>query len=94
MLSLLCLFFFSMVVRWGRMKANRERSREAGSKRKALTRRGVPMTQGVYKVDKRYVKAKKVKRLTLLEKMRLKSEGLYKLRMSFVKKPRCRILRA
>jgi hypothetical protein len=53
------------------------------------------MTQGVYKVDKRYVKAKKVKkRLTLLEKMRLKSEGLYKLRMSFVKKPRCRILRA
>jgi hypothetical protein len=34
---------------------------------------GVPMTQGVYKVDKWYVKAKKVKkRLTLPKKMRLK----------------------
>jgi pentatricopeptide repeat protein len=60
--------------------------------------RGVPMTLGVYKVEKRYVKAKKVKkvkkRLTLPEKMRLKSKRLYKLKMSFVKKPRRRMLRA
>jgi pentatricopeptide repeat protein len=57
--------------------------------------RGVPLTQGVYKVDKRYVKAKKEKkakkRLTLPEKMRLKSKRLYKLRMSFIKKPRRRM---
>ncbi|GJN11100.1 hypothetical protein PR202_ga29266 [Eleusine coracana subsp. coracana] len=60
--------------------------------------RGVPLTQGVYKVDKRYAKAKKVKkvkkRLTLPEKMRLKSKRLYNLKMSFVKKPRRRMLRA
>jgi hypothetical protein len=57
--------------------------------------RGVPLTQGVYKVDKRYVKAKKEKkakkRLTLPEKMRLKSKRLSKLRMSFIKKPRRRM---
>ncbi|KAL6841966.1 hypothetical protein ACP4OV_028478 [Aristida adscensionis] len=60
--------------------------------------RGVPVTLGEYKIDKRYVKAKKEKkakkRLTLPEKMRLKSKRLYKLRMSFVKKPRRRMLRA
>jgi pentatricopeptide repeat protein len=41
---------------------------------------GVPLTQGVYKVNNRYVKAKKEKkakkRLTLPEKMRLKSKRL------------------
>ncbi|KAL6656919.1 hypothetical protein ACP70R_004699 [Stipagrostis hirtigluma subsp. patula] len=60
--------------------------------------RGVTVTPGEYKIDKRYVKAKKEKkvkkRLTLPEKMRLKSKRLYKLRMSFVKKPRRRMLRA
>ena len=59
--------------------------------------RGVPVAQGEYNIDKRYVKAKKEKkvkkRLTLPEKMRLKSKRLYKLRMSFVKKPKRRMIR-
>uniref|UniRef100_A0A0E0AME3 Pentacotripeptide-repeat region of PRORP domain-containing protein n=1 Tax=Oryza glumipatula TaxID=40148 RepID=A0A0E0AME3_9ORYZ len=59
--------------------------------------RGVTVTPGVYKIDKKYVKAKKEKkvkkRLTLPEKMRLKSKRLYKLRMSFVKKPKRRMVR-
>ncbi|CAN6199734.1 unnamed protein product [Urochloa humidicola] len=57
--------------------------------------RGVTVAPGEYKIDKRYVKAKKEKkvkkRLTLPEKMILKSKRLYKLRMSFVKKPRRRM---
>ncbi|XP_047066271.1 pentatricopeptide repeat-containing protein PNM1, mitochondrial [Lolium rigidum] len=57
--------------------------------------RGVTVTQGVYKIDKRYVKEKKEKvvkkRLTLPEKKILKSKRLYKLKMSFVKKPRRRM---
>ncbi|KAG8079816.1 hypothetical protein GUJ93_ZPchr0007g5331 [Zizania palustris] len=59
--------------------------------------RGVTVTPGVYKIDKKYVKAKKEKkvkkRLTLPEKKRLKSKRLYKLRMSFVKKPKRRMVR-
>ncbi|KAB8106268.1 hypothetical protein EE612_040527 [Oryza sativa] len=59
--------------------------------------RGVTVTPGVYKIDKKYVKVKKEKkvkkRLTLPEKMRLKSKRLYKLRMSFVKKPKRRMVR-
>lgn len=57
--------------------------------------RGVTVTPGVYKIDKRYVKEKKEKkvkkRLTLPEKKILKSKRLYKLKMSFVKKPRRRM---
>nr|QSQ68613.1 hypothetical protein PY_026628 [Puya raimondii] len=54
--------------------------------------RGVPVTPQVYKVDTRYVKAKKEKkvkkRLTLPEKMAMKRRRLKKLRLSFVRKPR------
>ncbi|OAY81287.1 Pentatricopeptide repeat-containing protein PNM1, mitochondrial [Ananas comosus] len=54
--------------------------------------RGVPVTPQVYKVDKRYVKVKKEKkvkkRLTLPEKMAMKRRRLKKLRLSFVRKPR------
>jgi len=57
--------------------------------------RGVTVAPREYKTEKRFVKAKKEKkvkkRLTLPEKMRLKSKRLYKLRMSFVKKPRRRM---
>ncbi|CAD6223165.1 unnamed protein product [Miscanthus lutarioriparius] len=60
--------------------------------------RGVHVAQGEYNIDKRYVKVKKEskvkKRLTLPKKMRLKSKRLYKHRMSFVKKPNRRMLRA
>ena len=44
----------------------------------------------IFKVKK---ESKVKKRLTLPEKMRLKSKRLYKHRMSFVKKPKRRMLR-
>lgn len=57
----------------------------------AIARR-VPVTPKVYKIDKRYVKVKKEKkvkkRLTLPEKMVKKRRRLKMLRLSFVKKPR------
>ncbi|XP_074592649.1 small ribosomal subunit protein mL104 (rPPR9) [Curcuma longa] len=57
----------------------------------AVARR-VPVTPQVYKIDKRYAKVKKEKkvkkRLTFSEKMAKKRRRLKMLRLSFVKKPR------
>ncbi|WOK99348.1 hypothetical protein Cni_G08060 [Canna indica] len=59
---------------------------------KEAVARGVAVTPNVYKIDKRYVKVKKEKkvkkRLTLPEKMEKKRKRLRKLRLSFVKKPK------
>ncbi|XP_072990632.1 small ribosomal subunit protein mL104 (rPPR9) [Typha latifolia] len=59
---------------------------------KEAVARGVPATQTVYKVEPRYVKVKKEKkvkkRLTLPEKMVKKRRRLKKLRLSFVRKSR------
>ncbi|XP_010939201.1 small ribosomal subunit protein mL104 (rPPR9) [Elaeis guineensis] len=64
---------------------------------KEAAARGVPVVPKVYKVNPRYVKVKKVKkekkRLTLPEKMAKKRRRLRKLRLSFVRKPKPRMLR-
>lgn len=62
---------------------------------KEAVARGVAVTPGVYKVDKRYlpkkVKVVKKKRPTLPEKMIMKSKRLFKLKRSFVRKSRSRM---
>ncbi|XP_010260497.1 PREDICTED: pentatricopeptide repeat-containing protein PNM1, mitochondrial [Nelumbo nucifera] len=65
------------------------------------TKRGLPMTPKVYKLDPRFAKKKpkvkrseKPKRETLPEKMARKRRRLRKLRLSFVKKPKRMMRRA
>ncbi|KAG0484185.1 hypothetical protein HPP92_008092 [Vanilla planifolia] len=57
---------------------------------KEAVARGVPVSPNVYKVDPRYVKVRRRRRIreTLPEKMARKRRRLKKFRLSFVKKPK------